>query len=63
MKGMMSSNARTSDRVLLTWSDQTRRACFADVEAIKRVETSSFPGFSARNHSAPLRPVLAIVRL
>jgi len=59
---MMTRNASKTNSVLLTRSYRTRRPCFADVEAVKRVETSVFPRFSVPGHSARLRPVLAITR-
>jgi len=49
--------------VPLTESEQTWSACFADVEAVERVDTSSCPGIAERDRSARLRPVLAIARL
>ena len=63
MKGMMIRNASIGNSVPLTRSDQTWRICFTDVEAVEPVETSSFPDFSARDHSARLRRVLVIARL
>jgi len=63
MKRMVFRNASIRSSTPLTRSSQTRRASFADVEAVERVETISFPRIAERDRVVRLRPVLAIARL